>query len=154
MKPDTCPRCEDFADDARKVLSKRCTPDERHCSCVPHLRAEVARLTADNTILNNANISLLERVEKAEGEIAFACRLVSMGTAARDKAQARLAENLVTIDAVTKERDEAQANYQWAVQAGRDAVDATALFAQSQVKEAHKERAHLLDLLQLVALHL
>ena len=41
----TCPRCEDFANDARKVLSERCAPDERHCSCVPHLRAEIERLT-------------------------------------------------------------------------------------------------------------
>ena len=40
----TCPRCEDFANDARKVLSERCAPDERHCSCVPHLRAEIGRL--------------------------------------------------------------------------------------------------------------
>lgn len=42
----TCPRCEDFANDARKVLSERCAPDERHCSCVPHLRAEIERLAA------------------------------------------------------------------------------------------------------------
>lgn len=42
----TCLRCEDFAADAHKVLNEKCAPDEKHCSCVPHLRAEAARLTA------------------------------------------------------------------------------------------------------------
>lgn len=43
----TCHRCEDLASDARRVLSERCAPDERHCSCVLRLRAEIARLTAE-----------------------------------------------------------------------------------------------------------
>jgi len=37
-------RIADFEDDFRKVTSETCAPDERHCSCVPHLRAEVERL--------------------------------------------------------------------------------------------------------------
>jgi len=37
-------RIADFEDDFRKVTSETCAPDERHCSCVPHLRAEVSRL--------------------------------------------------------------------------------------------------------------
>lgn len=47
MSTTSCERCEDFAADARKVLSQRCAPDERHCSCVPHLRAEIDRLSAE-----------------------------------------------------------------------------------------------------------
>ena len=30
----------------RRILAEECAPDERHCSCVPALRAEVARLRA------------------------------------------------------------------------------------------------------------
>lgn len=54
-------RCEDFAADARKVLSQRCAPDERHCSCVPHLRAEVERLTAAQLADEVATIARLEQ---------------------------------------------------------------------------------------------
>lgn len=31
-------RLTDFEDDFRRTLSEDCAPDERHCSCVPHLR--------------------------------------------------------------------------------------------------------------------
>ncbi|NBP83133.1 hypothetical protein EBU60_04655 [bacterium] len=41
-------RVQDYEDDARTVLAERCAPDERHCSCVPHLRREVERLRAEN----------------------------------------------------------------------------------------------------------
>ena len=51
MSTTSCERCEDFAADALKVLSQRCAPDERHCSCVPHLRAEIDRLTAERVAL-------------------------------------------------------------------------------------------------------
>ena len=51
MSTTSCERCEDFAADALKVLSQRCAPDERHCSCVPHLRAEIDRLTAERAAL-------------------------------------------------------------------------------------------------------
>jgi cell division septum initiation protein DivIVA len=40
-------RVQDYEDDARTVLAERCAPDERHCSCVPHLRREVERLRAE-----------------------------------------------------------------------------------------------------------
>ena len=55
MSTTPCERCEDFAADARKVLSQRCASDERHCSCVPHLRAEIERLTAE---LEEARLTL------------------------------------------------------------------------------------------------
>ena len=35
-----------FYDDFRRVTSETCAPDELHCSCVPHLRAQVAELRA------------------------------------------------------------------------------------------------------------
>jgi len=42
-------RIADFEDDFRKVTSGMCAPDERHCSCVPHLRAEVSRLRSETS---------------------------------------------------------------------------------------------------------
>jgi len=39
-------RVEDYEDDVRRVLEDRGASDEAHCSCVPVLRAEVARLQA------------------------------------------------------------------------------------------------------------
>jgi hypothetical protein len=39
-------RVEDYEDDVRRVLEDRGASDEVHCSCVPVLRAEVARLQA------------------------------------------------------------------------------------------------------------
>ena len=40
-------RITDYEDDHRAVVAEKCAPDERHCSCVPHLRNEVRRLTAE-----------------------------------------------------------------------------------------------------------
>ena len=37
-------RLNAYEDDFRRVLAEECAPDERHCSCVPHLRAEVEEL--------------------------------------------------------------------------------------------------------------
>lgn len=64
MSTTSCERCEDFAADARKVLSKRCAPDERHCSCVPHLRAEIERL---NVELEEARLTLAAERGRADG---------------------------------------------------------------------------------------
>ena len=64
MPTTSCERCEDFAADARKVLSQRCAPDERHCSCVPHLRAEIDRLTAE---LEEVRLTLAAEQVRAEG---------------------------------------------------------------------------------------
>ncbi len=38
-------KTEQFEDDFRKVMSERCAPDERHCSCVPHLRKALNEAT-------------------------------------------------------------------------------------------------------------
>jgi len=40
-------RVEDHEDDFRKVVSEKCAPDERHCSCVPHLREGMKLLRAE-----------------------------------------------------------------------------------------------------------
>lgn len=33
-----CEKCQDYEDDFKKVMSEQCAGDEKHCSCVPHLR--------------------------------------------------------------------------------------------------------------------
>jgi hypothetical protein len=37
----------DFTEDYIRVTSEACAPDELHCSCVPHLRAEVVTLRGE-----------------------------------------------------------------------------------------------------------
>lgn len=39
-------RLDDYFDDHRAVVAGQCAPDERHCSCVPHLRREVEAMRA------------------------------------------------------------------------------------------------------------
>ena len=39
-------RLDDYYDDHRAVVDGQCAPDERHCSCVPHLRREVEAMRA------------------------------------------------------------------------------------------------------------
>lgn len=38
-------RVDQFEDDFKKVVSEKCAPDERHCSCVPHLRKALKEVT-------------------------------------------------------------------------------------------------------------
>lgn len=45
-------RISDYEDDFRRVMAEECTPDEKHCSCVPHLRKRIAELEAENNRLN------------------------------------------------------------------------------------------------------
>ncbi len=47
-------KISDFEDDFRKVVSDNCAPDEKHCSCVPHLRQENSRLREGLIELNSA----------------------------------------------------------------------------------------------------
>ena len=47
-------RDDNFCDDFRRVTSEACAPDELHCSCVPHLRAQVAELQALGVSLHKA----------------------------------------------------------------------------------------------------
>lgn len=35
---------DDYHDDFRTVIDEQCAPDEKHCSCVPHLRKRIAEL--------------------------------------------------------------------------------------------------------------
>lgn len=44
-------RLADFQADYRKVMSDQCAPDERHCSCVPHLRARIAEMERERVNL-------------------------------------------------------------------------------------------------------
>lgn len=39
-------RNEQFEEDFRKVVSEKCAPDEKHCSCVPHLRRALKEATS------------------------------------------------------------------------------------------------------------
>ena len=49
---------QDFEDDYRKVMSDQCAPDERHCSCVPHLRARIAELERERVdLINGADLA-------------------------------------------------------------------------------------------------
>jgi predicted RNase H-like nuclease (RuvC/YqgF family) len=50
---------EDYADDFRRVVSEECAPDEKHCSCVPHLRRQLAQRDAENAALVSAAKKLL-----------------------------------------------------------------------------------------------
>jgi len=47
-------RDDNFCDDFHRVTSEACAPDELHCSCVPHLRAQVAELQALGVSLHKA----------------------------------------------------------------------------------------------------
>lgn len=35
---------DDYENEARRIMNEECAPDERHCSCVPALKAEMERL--------------------------------------------------------------------------------------------------------------
>ena len=51
-------RAADFQADYRKVMSDQCAPDERHCSCVPHLRARIAELERERVdLINGADLA-------------------------------------------------------------------------------------------------
>lgn len=39
-------RNDQFEEDFRKVVSEKCAPDEKHCSCVPHLRKALKEATS------------------------------------------------------------------------------------------------------------
>lgn len=51
-------RLADFQADYHKVMSDQCAPDERHCSCVPHLRARIAELERERVdLINGADLA-------------------------------------------------------------------------------------------------
>lgn len=61
---------EDYKSDHRAVVKKQCAGDERHCSCVPHLRNELDELGIQLEALR-------ERMQLAMAVVS-ASRLVSM----------------------------------------------------------------------------
>lgn len=54
---------EDYEDDTRKVLADECAPDEKHCTCVPVLRAENERL---KNKLMDINVECLDKTATRE----------------------------------------------------------------------------------------
>jgi hypothetical protein len=40
-------RSADYEADFRRVVNEECAPDEKHCSCVPHLRRQLAQRDAE-----------------------------------------------------------------------------------------------------------
>jgi hypothetical protein len=48
-------RIADYEDDFQAVVAEECAPDEKHCSCVPHLRRRINEL-------EDAQIESLERI--------------------------------------------------------------------------------------------
>jgi hypothetical protein len=49
-------RIDDYREGFERVLSERCPTDERHCGCVPILRAELAAKEKEKTRYQNALI--------------------------------------------------------------------------------------------------
>lgn len=48
-------KVEDFKDDYKKVMQEECAPDEKHCSCVPHLREMIKRISNEKFAVWKAN---------------------------------------------------------------------------------------------------
>lgn len=46
-------KVEDFEEDFRNVVAENCAGDEKHCSCVPHLRRKIEELEESK---KNANL--------------------------------------------------------------------------------------------------
>ena len=74
-----CPFCEiarlraelaDIQDAHRQVMEERCPTDERHCACVPVLRAEVAESARELLDLSARHESLLAALGHSESEVA------------------------------------------------------------------------------------
>lgn len=57
-------RLADIEEDARRVLADSCAPDERHCSCVPHLRARLAEVERER---DEALLTLAAEQGRQEG---------------------------------------------------------------------------------------
>lgn len=84
-------RIADYEDDHRAVVAGQCAQDERHCSCVPHLRREVERLTE--------NLRVARSDAATCGLIADAAR---RGTA---EAMALIINHEGAIERLTEDRD-------------------------------------------------
>jgi hypothetical protein len=62
-------RVRDYEDDAKTVLADRCALDERHCSCVPHLRQEVERLRDEADLLRTGREAARCYADRVEAEV-------------------------------------------------------------------------------------
>ena len=47
-------RIRQYEEDFRKVITEECASDEKHCSCVPHLRRRIAELESDKKPRNGS----------------------------------------------------------------------------------------------------
>lgn len=71
MAPDAdgCERCKDFADDMRKVIAENYAPDERHCSCVPHLRTRIEEMAEEyRRAVDTLNADTLAQLDALQRE--------------------------------------------------------------------------------------
>lgn len=59
----------DYRDGAARVLAGQCAPDEKHCTCVPALRAELARRDAE---LREARVLLSKAVPRLAAHLRHA----------------------------------------------------------------------------------
>jgi len=71
-------RVKDYEDDAAAVLDEQCAPDEKHCTCVPHLRKRITELQAAEVERFNLACEWRDTAHKLKAE--------------RDEAQRKLAE--------------------------------------------------------------
>lgn len=59
-------RVKDFEEDYRNTLSGKCAPDEKHCSCVPHLLRRIAELEAPGEVNSTHKLNALVQELRAE----------------------------------------------------------------------------------------
>jgi hypothetical protein len=64
-------RLKELEEDARRILNEDCAPDEKHCSCVPHLRAAKEQAEAERDRLQEA---LEAEVLARQGQTCGTCR--------------------------------------------------------------------------------
>jgi hypothetical protein len=57
-------KVEDFEDDYKKVMQEECAPDEKHCSCVPHLRGIIKRISNEKFAVWKTNCKDFKLEEK------------------------------------------------------------------------------------------
>ena len=115
----------DFQDDFRNVVDGKCATDERHCACVPHLRAALDDAQkqyapeGERYVYACKDHAGILPVDVDECEVCSLVKKLDDVTAERDEALAQVArleqsdawDLLERLDAVTAERDEARAKH-------------------------------------------
>ena len=65
-------RLADLEDDFRRTIAENCAPDERHCSCVPHLRRALREAEKERDEAQAQRAAIMEECAQAATEIAAA----------------------------------------------------------------------------------